>query len=123
MTELNTMLLPELKRVASSLGLKGTGAMRKADLVAAISSAQGGAANGGGSSLQRATDRSDAEGSRGRTKGEGDSSREQNAPRAQRERSDGQIRGEQQQSREQQEPREQHQPREQAGADGDARRT
>ena len=39
MTELNTMLLPELKRVASSLGLKGTGAMRKADLVAAISSA------------------------------------------------------------------------------------
>ena len=119
MTELNTMLLPELKRVASSLGLKGTGAMRKADLVAAISSAQGGAANGGGSSPQRATDRSDAEGSRGRTKGEGDSSREQNAPRAQRERSDGQIRGEQQQSREQQEPREQHQPREQAGTDGD----
>ncbi len=43
-TDINTMLLPELKKVASSLGLKGTGAMRKSDLVAAIRAAQSGPA-------------------------------------------------------------------------------
>ena len=47
MTDINSMLLPELKKVASSLGLKGTGAMRKSDLVAAISGAQGGSAPAG----------------------------------------------------------------------------
>ena len=36
MTDINTMLLPELKKVASSLGIKGSGGMRKSDLVAAI---------------------------------------------------------------------------------------
>ncbi len=34
------MLLPELKKVAGGLGIKGAGAMRKADLISAISSAQ-----------------------------------------------------------------------------------
>ncbi|MFT3862547.1 transcription termination factor Rho [Micropruina sp.] len=38
------MLLPELKQLGSSLGLKGTGAMRKSQLIDAIRSAQGGAA-------------------------------------------------------------------------------
>ncbi len=41
MTNIDTMLLPDLKKVASSLGLKGAGAMRKAELVQAIRSAQG----------------------------------------------------------------------------------
>ncbi len=39
---LNSMLLPELKQLAGSLGIKGTGGMRKSALVAAISSAQSG---------------------------------------------------------------------------------
>jgi len=39
-TGLEAMLLPELKRLASSMGLKGTGAMRKGDLISAIRSAQ-----------------------------------------------------------------------------------
>lgn len=38
-----SMLLPELKALATSLGVAGATAMRKADLVAAIASAQGGA--------------------------------------------------------------------------------
>ena len=43
MTNIDSMLLPDLKKVASSLGLKGAGAMRKAELQAAIRTAQGGA--------------------------------------------------------------------------------
>ena len=34
------MVLPELKQLASTLGLKGTGAMRKGQLIDAIQSAQ-----------------------------------------------------------------------------------
>jgi transcription termination factor Rho len=37
---LSSMLLPELKQLASSLGIKGTGAMRKSALVDAITAAQ-----------------------------------------------------------------------------------
>ena len=37
------MLLPELKKLASGMGIKGAGAMRKADLIQAINSAQSGA--------------------------------------------------------------------------------
>ena len=48
MTNIDSMLLPDLKKVASSLGLKGTGQMRKAELQAAIRAAQGGAPAGGG---------------------------------------------------------------------------
>src|SRR3954467_3321830 len=44
---LDSMVLPELKQLAGSLGLKGTGAMRKGQLIAAIQSAQGGSSNGG----------------------------------------------------------------------------
>ena len=39
---LDAMVLPELKQLASSLGLKGAGAMRKGQLIDAIKSAQGG---------------------------------------------------------------------------------
>ena len=41
---LTAMLLPELKQLGASLGLKGTGAMRKSQLIDAIRSAQGGSA-------------------------------------------------------------------------------
>jgi len=48
------MVLPELKQLAQTLGLKGTGAMRKGQLIDAIQSAQGsvrsGSANGAGTS-------------------------------------------------------------------------
>ena len=39
---LSGMLLPELKQLGASLGLKGTGAMRKSQLIDAIRAAQGG---------------------------------------------------------------------------------
>ncbi|GAA1436546.1 hypothetical protein GCM10009616_36670 [Microlunatus lacustris] len=41
---LDSMVLPELKQLAGSLGLKGTGAMRKGQLIEAIQSAQRGSA-------------------------------------------------------------------------------
>jgi transcription termination factor Rho len=40
---LNGMVLPELKKLASGLGIKGSGAMRKSALIEAIQAAQGGA--------------------------------------------------------------------------------
>lgn len=49
---LNSMLLPELKKVAGGLGIKATG-MKKADLVAAIKAAQGGGQGGGARAEQR----------------------------------------------------------------------
>ena len=39
---LSSMLLPDLKKIASGLGIKGAGAMRKADLIQAINAAQAG---------------------------------------------------------------------------------
>ena len=41
-SELASLLLPELKKIASRLGIKGGAAMRKADLVAAIMAAGSG---------------------------------------------------------------------------------
>jgi transcription termination factor Rho len=52
---LSSMLLPELKQLASSLGIKGTGSMRKSALVEAIS-----AARGSGSDPAPAAGRSDS---------------------------------------------------------------
>src|SRR3954468_78750 len=49
-TGLDAMVLSELKQVAQTLGLKGTGAMRKGQLIDAIRSAQGVGAQGGGGS-------------------------------------------------------------------------
>src|SRR6478609_1360837 len=46
-TGLDAMVLSELKQVAQTLGLKGTGAMRKGQLIDAIRSAQGGGGQGG----------------------------------------------------------------------------
>jgi transcription termination factor Rho len=43
---LSGMLLPELQRLATELGIPGTGKMRKSDLVAAISERQVGGSNG-----------------------------------------------------------------------------
>ncbi|MGB8020853.1 MAG: Rho termination factor N-terminal domain-containing protein, partial [Candidatus Nanopelagicales bacterium] len=40
---LSSMLMPELKKVAHELGLSGVSSMKKSDLIAAISAAQGGA--------------------------------------------------------------------------------
>ena len=45
---LSSMLLPELKQLASSLGISGASAMRKSDLVAAISAKQSGGAGSAG---------------------------------------------------------------------------
>ncbi len=45
-TGLSAMVLPELKALASSLGISGTGGMRKSQLIAAIQEKQ--AANAGG---------------------------------------------------------------------------
>ncbi len=44
---LDSMVLPELKQLAGSLGLKGTGALRKGQLIDAIRSAQGNAGAAG----------------------------------------------------------------------------
>jgi transcription termination factor Rho len=49
------MVLPELKQLAGSLGLKGTGAMRKGQLIEAIRSAQHGSGAGQGSNGSAAT--------------------------------------------------------------------
>ncbi len=46
---LDAMVLPELKQLAGSLGLRGTGAMRKGQLIDAIRSAQSGGSGGGSS--------------------------------------------------------------------------
>ena len=46
---LNTMLLADLKSMAGGLGIRGTGSMKKAQLVEAIKAAQSGGQSGGGS--------------------------------------------------------------------------
>jgi transcription termination factor Rho len=46
---LEGMLLPELKQLAGTLGIKGTGALRKGQLIEAIKAAQGGSSTGGAS--------------------------------------------------------------------------
>ncbi|MEI6229455.1 MAG: transcription termination factor Rho [Actinomycetes bacterium] len=54
---ISTMLLPELKSLASSMGIPGVSGMRKADLVSAISAKQG----GGSSSRPERTSTSNSE--------------------------------------------------------------
>src|SRR3954466_15166338 len=44
---LEGMLLPELKQLAGTLGIKGTGALRKGQLIEAIKAAQTGGSTGG----------------------------------------------------------------------------
>ncbi|WP_433007290.1 transcription termination factor Rho [Kribbella sp. CA-294648] len=46
---LEGMLLPELKQLAGTLGIKGTGALRKGQLIEAIKAAQSGGGSSGGS--------------------------------------------------------------------------
>ncbi|WP_332836143.1 transcription termination factor Rho [Propioniciclava soli] len=55
MTNIDSMLLPDLKKVAASLGLRGASGMRKAELVSAIRSAQGGGARDNDGSREQAT--------------------------------------------------------------------
>ncbi len=76
---LDAMLLPELKQLASSLGLRGTGAMRKSALIDAIRTAQ----NGGSAQAQteRATARRTAP---DRARDEDRTSSEQSAERTPR---------------------------------------
>ncbi|NDB18774.1 MAG: hypothetical protein EB027_05885, partial [Actinobacteria bacterium] len=45
--DVSAMLLPELKGLATSLGIAGVTGMRKADLVSAIKAAQGGGQSNG----------------------------------------------------------------------------
>jgi transcription termination factor Rho len=52
-TGLSSMLLPELKALASQLGISGASGMRKADLIAAISDRQVGGGGGGSSAAAR----------------------------------------------------------------------
>jgi transcription termination factor Rho len=47
-TGLSAMLLPDLQKVASGLGISGTGKMRKSQLVDAIGAARSGSAVGAG---------------------------------------------------------------------------
>src|SRR4249919_860129 len=54
---LNSMLLPELKQLAGSLGIKGVGGMRKSALVDAITAAQSGAARPAAADANGASDR------------------------------------------------------------------
>ncbi|GAA0601552.1 transcription termination factor Rho [Kribbella sandramycini] len=51
---LEGMLLPELKQLAGTLGIKGTGALRKGQLIEAIKAAQTGGAAGGSTGGSRA---------------------------------------------------------------------
>ena len=62
---LDAMVLPELKQLASSLGLKGTGAMRKGQLIAAIQSAQSGGRPSGRSDASSSNGSNGSNGSKG----------------------------------------------------------
>jgi transcription termination factor Rho len=83
-TGLSAMLLPELQRLAQSMGIMGTGRMRKGQVIAAIEERQGsgtaqGGATVGGQAPERAASRSQGEngGSRG---AENDNSAQRGAP-------------------------------------------
>jgi transcription termination factor Rho len=54
---LDAMVLAELKQLASSLGIKGTGGMRKSQLIDAIRTAQGGAGTSARSARHRGRQR------------------------------------------------------------------
>ena len=59
---LNTMVLPELRALATSVGVKGTSGMRKNELIAAIRETRnGGGRNGGGETGSAGADSADAE--------------------------------------------------------------
>ncbi|WP_392508742.1 transcription termination factor Rho [Naumannella halotolerans] len=69
---LEAMVLPELKKLASQLGLKGAAAMRKGDLITAIRGAQSGqpgSTGGAGRSAERPVENRPAEDSAGKQSG------------------------------------------------------
>jgi transcription termination factor Rho len=57
-TGLTSMVLPELKALAATMGISGTAAMRKGDLIAAIQGGQQAATNGAGKTTSAPTTRS-----------------------------------------------------------------
>src|SRR5829696_5852986 len=65
---LDAMVLPELKQLAGSLGIRGTGTMRKGQLIAAIQAAQSGSlsSSAGGAAVNGAFT-GDSSGGGGRT--------------------------------------------------------
>jgi transcription termination factor Rho len=78
------MLLPELQRLAQSMGINGTGRMRKGQVIAAIEERQGGgAAQGGAATGRQAPDRA-TDGSQGEDRGsrgaQNDNSAQRGAP-------------------------------------------
>jgi transcription termination factor Rho len=83
-TGLSAMLLPELQRLAQSMGIMGTGRMRKGQVIAAIEERQGsgtaqGGATVGGQAPERAASRS--QGENGGSQGAGnDNSAQRGAP-------------------------------------------
>jgi transcription termination factor Rho len=83
-TGLSAMLLPELQRLAQSMGIMGTGRMRKGQVIAAIEERQGGGAVQGGAVVagqaqERAASRS--QGKNGGSRGaENDNSAQRGAP-------------------------------------------
>ncbi|MBU6311830.1 MAG: transcription termination factor Rho [Actinomycetales bacterium] len=83
------MLLPELKQLASSLGISGASAMRKSDLVAAISAKQSGGAgsagrNGSSGDREQREDRGDRQAREQRGDREDRGNREQRGDREDR---------------------------------------
>ena len=86
---LSSMLLPELKQLASSLGISGASAMRKSDLVAAISAKQSGGAgsagrNGSSGDREQREDRGDRQAREQRGDREDRGNREQRGDREDR---------------------------------------
>ena len=89
---LSGKLLPELQKMAGDLGITGTAKMRKGELIAAIQSAQGGAApetTQGGAGSKTTASGGSANGSaarsttanRGRDSGDGDGDNRDQRPR------------------------------------------
>ena len=74
---LTAMLLPELKQLGASLGLKGTGAMRKSQLIEAIRTAQS-----GGSPAPKAETSGEQPAPRSRTRERGEAPAAESAPEA-----------------------------------------
>jgi transcription termination factor Rho len=83
-TGLSAMLLPELQRLAQSLGINGTGRMRKSQIIAAIQERQGGGTAQGGAAAAGQTPERAAHGGQGQDGGghgaQNDNSAQRGAP-------------------------------------------
>jgi transcription termination factor Rho len=83
-TGLSAMLLPDLQRLAQSMGIMGTGRMRKGQVIAAIEERQGSGTARGGAAVGSQTPERAARGSRGEGRGsqgtQNDNSAKREAP-------------------------------------------